>query len=64
MANTFKNAATGSNTNITTLYECPAATTAVIHAIYASNIEGTNAAIIDISVSGSAFFNDRKYIMR
>lgn len=64
MANTFKNAATGSNTNITTLYECPVATTSVIHAIYASNIEGTNAATIDISVSGSAFFNDRKYIMK
>ena len=29
MANTFKNAATGSNTSVTTLYTCPGATSAV-----------------------------------
>ena len=33
MANTFKNAATGSNTSVTTMYTCPSATTGVIHAI-------------------------------
>ena len=64
MANTFKNAATGSNSTITTLYECPVSTTAVIHAIYASNVGGMDTARLDISVSGSAFYNTRKHIMQ
>jgi len=53
MANTFKNAATGSSTTLQAMYTCPAATTAVVHAIYLSNIDGTNAATINLSVSGS-----------
>ena len=36
MANTFKSAATGSNTELTPFYTCPAATTAVVHAVYLS----------------------------
>ena len=64
MANTFKNAATGSNTSVTTIYTCPADTTSVIHAIYVSNVDGTNDATIDISVSGSANFSDRRYLMK
>ena len=40
MANTFKNAATGSNTTINPFYTCPGATTGVVHAIYVSNIDG------------------------
>ena len=39
MANTFKNAATGSSTDIVPLYTCPGGTTAVVHAIYLSNID-------------------------
>ncbi len=34
MANTFKSAATGSRTDLLTMYTCPAATTAVVHAVY------------------------------
>ena len=64
MANTFTSAATGSNTNITTLYTCPVSTTGVIHAIYATNIDGTNDADISISVSGSANFDTRRYILK
>ena len=64
MANTFTSAATGSNTNITTLYTCPVSTTGVVHAIYASNIDGTNDAAISISVSGSANFQDRRYLLK
>jgi len=64
MANTFTSAATGSNTNITTLYTCPGSTTGVVHAIYASNIDGTNDADISISVSGSANFNTRRYLLK
>ena len=64
MANTFKSAATGSRTDLLTLYTCPAATTAVVHAIYLSNIDGTNDATVDVSISGSANFDDRRYIMK
>jgi hypothetical protein len=64
MANTFINAATGSSTSITPLYVCPSATNGVVHAIYVSNIDGTNDATIDVSISGSANFDDRRYIMK
>ena len=64
MANTFKSAASGSTTTIQTLYTCPAATTAVVHAVYLSNIDGTNDATIDLSISGSANFDDRRYILK
>jgi len=64
VANIFKNAATGSNTTINAMYTCPAATTAVVHAIYLSNIDGTNAATINLSVSGSATFEGRTYLLK
>ena len=64
MANTFKNAATGSNTSITTLYTAPGGTTSVVHAMYLSNVDGTNDATINISVSGSANFSGRKYLLK
>ena len=64
MANTFKNAATGSNTELNTVYTCPAATTAVVHAVYLSNVDGTNDATISLSISGSAHFNDRRFILK
>ena len=64
MANTFKNAATGSNTTINTLYTCPGGTSAVVHAMYLSNVDGTNSATINLSVSGSANFNDRRYLLK
>ena len=56
MANTFKSAATGSRTDLLTLYTCPAATTAVVHAIYLSNVDGSNDATVNIAISGSAYF--------
>ena len=64
MANTFKSAASGSTTTIQTLYTCPSATSGVVHAIYLSNVDGTNDATVDVSVSGSANFDDRRYIMK
>ena len=64
MAQTFTSAATGSNTAITPLYTCPTNTTGVVHAIYISNVDGTNDATIDISISGSANFNTRRYLMK
>ena len=64
MANTFKSAASGSTTSIQTLYTCPSATSGVVHAIYLSNIDGTNDATVDVSISGSANFDDRRYIMK
>ena len=64
MANTFKNAATGSNTNVTPLYTCPSNTSAVIHAIYVSNVDGTNDATINLTVSGSANFDTRRFILK
>ena len=64
MANTFKSAATGSRTDLLTMYTCPAATTAVVHAVYLSNIDGTNDARINLSVSGSANFQERRYLLK
>ena len=64
MANTFKNAATGSNTDITTMYTCPGATSAVIHALYVSNVDGANDASINVTISGSANFTTRRHIMK
>ncbi|MBC8428378.1 hypothetical protein H8D04_00700 [bacterium] len=64
MANTFKSAATGSTTTLTTLYTCPANTAGVIHAIYLSNVDGTNNATVDVAISGSANFQTRRYILK
>tara|TARA_B100000941_G_C28227815_1_gene409984 strand:+ start:307 stop:633 length:327 start_codon:yes stop_codon:yes gene_type:complete len=64
MANTFISAASGSTTTIQTLYTCPSATTAVVHAVYLSNVDGTNDATINLSVSGSANFKDRRFILK
>ena len=64
MANTFKNAATGSNTDITTMYTCPGATSAVIHALYVSNVDGANDASINVTISGSDNFTTRRHIMK
>jgi len=64
MANTFKNAATGSRTDLLTMYTCPGGTTSVVHAIYLSNIDGTNDATVNVSISGSANFTDRRYILK
>ena len=64
MANTFKSAASGSTTTIQTLYTCPAATSGVVHAVYLSNIDGTNDATVNLSISGSANFNHRSYILK
>ena len=64
MANTFTSAATGSRTDLLTLYTCPVSTTGVVHAIYVSNVDGTNDATIDISVSGSANFSTRRYLLK
>ena len=64
MANTFTSAATGSRTDLLTMYTCPAATTGVVHAIYLSNVDGTNDATVNVSVSGSANFNTRRYILK
>ncbi len=64
MANIFKSAATGSTTTLTTLYTCPVSTTGVVHAIYLSNIDGTNDATIDVAISGSANFDTRRYLLK
>jgi len=50
MANTFKNAGIQVGTSRTTLYTCPASTTAVIHALYISNV-GTVSATADIEIT-------------
>ena len=64
MAQTFKSAATGSTTTLHPIYTCPASTTAVVHAMYVSNIDGTNDANISISISGSANFDTRRFLLR
>ena len=64
MAQTFKSASTGSTTTLQPIYTCPASTTAVVHAMYVSNIDGTNDANISISISGSANFDTRRFLLR
>ena len=64
MANTFKSAASGSTTGIQTLYTCPGSTSAVVHAVYLSNIDGTNDETINVSISGSANFDTRRFILK
>jgi hypothetical protein len=64
MANTFKSAATGSRTDLLTMYTCPVGTTAVVHAVYLSNVDGTNDATVNLSVSGSANFQERRYLLK
>ncbi len=64
MTNTIKSAASGSTTTIQTLYTCPAATCGVDHAIYLSNVDGTNDATISVAVSGSANFTTRRFILK
>ena len=59
MANTFKNAGVAVGTTVTTLYTCPTSTDGIIHALYISNIDGTNSADVDVEVSvdgGSTFY--------
>ena len=64
MAQSFKSAATGSTTTLQPMYTGPASTTGVVHAIYISNIDGTNDVTFNLSVSGSANFQDRRYLMK
>ena len=64
MANTFKSAATGSRTDLLTMYTCPGGTTAVVHAIFLSNVDGTNDATVNVAISGSANFNTRRYLLK
>ena len=64
MANTFKSAATGSRTDLLTMYTCPVSTTAVIHAIFLSNVDGTNDATVNVAISGSANFDRRRYLLK
>ena len=54
MANTFKNKGAAIGTTATTIYTVPAATTTLVHALYASNIHSTNAVTLDITVDNSA----------
>ena len=54
MANTFKNAGVAIGTTDTTLYTAPAGTTGIIHAIYISNVDGTNDASVDIMVTDTS----------
>ena len=64
MAQSIISAATGSITAITPMDTCPASTTAVVHAMYLSNIDGTNDADISVSISGSANFSTRRYLLK
>ena len=51
MANSFKNAGVAVGTSRTTLYTCPSGKEAVIHALYLSNIDGTNSVTADIEIT-------------
>ena len=57
MANVFKNAGVAVGTSATTIYTAPASTTGIIHAIYISNVDGTNDASVDITVTDTSSGN-------
>tara|TARA_R110002020_G_scaffold203213_1_gene406662 strand:- start:104 stop:427 length:324 start_codon:yes stop_codon:yes gene_type:complete len=59
MANTFKNQGAALTTGGGIVYTAPAATTAIIHSCYVSNIDGTDSANVDIkarATSGDTYF--------
>jgi len=65
MANTFKNSGSAIGTSRTTLYTCPAATQAVIHALYISNIDGVNDADVTVEITvdgGTTYFHVAKTV--
>ena len=68
MANAFTNAGVAIGATATTVYQVPIGTdSSVVHSIYIANIDGTNAATVNIEVStdgaGSAnFFHVAKTI--
>jgi len=51
MANTFKNSGVAVGTSRTTLYTCPASTTAVVTGLFISNIDGTSNADVSIEAT-------------
>jgi hypothetical protein len=60
MANTFKNKGLAVGNSRTDIYTCPASTSAVLHGIYISNIDGTNSADATIEVydnSATAYYH-------
>ena len=61
MANAFKNAGVAIGNSATTIYQTPAGVnSSVVHSIYIANVDGVNAATVNIEVStdgaGSANF--------
>lgn len=50
MANAFKNATIAVTTSSQDFYTTPASTEAIVHALYISNIDGTNDATIDVLI--------------
>ena len=65
MANTFKNSGAALTTTGADIYTCPASTSAVIHSIYVSNIDGTNSADVDIKVTtdgGTTYYHVAKTV--
>ena len=59
MANTFKNRGAALTTSGASVYTAPAATTSILHSIYVSNIDGTNAA--NVSIKARATSGDTYY---
>ena len=59
MPNTFKNQGAALTTGGAAVYTAPAATTSILHSVYISNIDGTNAANVDIkarATSGDTYY--------
>ena len=60
MANAFKNAGAAIGASRTDVYTCPAATEAVIHALYLSNVDGATSVDATIEVydsSGATYYH-------
>ncbi len=65
MANAFKNVGAALTTSGADIYTAPSSTESVIHAIYVSNVDGTNSADVNIKVTtdgGSTYYHIAKTV--
>lgn len=65
MANAFKNVGAALTTSGADIYTAPVSTESVIHAIYVSNVDGTNSADVNIKVTtdgGTTYYHIAKTV--
>lgn len=64
MAETFKNAKLALGTSASTIYTCPASTTAIVLLAQVANVDGTNSADVSVSWVDSSDSNAETYLAK